>query len=176
MPDKRAAYLVFPNALRGFHDRKIIGIKYDLVRTPGPVGKLVKDAPEQKAAVARPRPHPEPFQPERPATPSVGHARRIAGAEPEFGQKRAMFKRSQPPRTDGRPDKTPTTLGLSQHEKEKKRFAVTIRFTGVRELTLEVVAGSKAEAAKNAGKSVQTPDFSGATVTRKILKVKNQDS
>ncbi len=45
-PEKSASYLVFPKPLSAFKDRRIVGIKYDLVRTPGPVGRVVQPGPE----------------------------------------------------------------------------------------------------------------------------------
>ena len=43
------------------------------------------------------------------------------------------------------------------------------------ELTLEVEAGSKQEAEATAIKLVQTPDFRGAPVIRKVLKVRKTE-
>jgi hypothetical protein len=40
--EKNASYLVFPTPLTEFQDRRIVGIKYDLIETPGPVGRLIK--------------------------------------------------------------------------------------------------------------------------------------
>ncbi len=37
----RATYLLFPKPLTAYKDKRIIGMKYDLMKTPAPVGKVV---------------------------------------------------------------------------------------------------------------------------------------
>lgn len=40
--EKNASYLVFPRPLSRFKERRIVGINYDLIKEPGPIGRLVK--------------------------------------------------------------------------------------------------------------------------------------
>jgi hypothetical protein len=40
--EKNVSYLVFPKSLKDFEDRRIVGIKYDLIETPNPIGRIVK--------------------------------------------------------------------------------------------------------------------------------------
>jgi hypothetical protein len=40
--EKNAFYLMFPRSLEEFRERRIIGIKDDLIETPGPVGPVIK--------------------------------------------------------------------------------------------------------------------------------------
>jgi hypothetical protein len=40
--EKNVSYLVFPKTLKDFQGQRIVGIKYDLIETPGPIGRVVK--------------------------------------------------------------------------------------------------------------------------------------
>jgi hypothetical protein len=51
--EKNVSYLVFPKSLEKFKDRRVIGIKYDLVRTGGPLGKVVKQRHTEKRGWGR---------------------------------------------------------------------------------------------------------------------------
>src|SRR4051812_689097 len=49
--EKNSSYLVFPKSLGAFTDRRIVGIKYELIQTPGPLGRIIKpEAAEEKRA------------------------------------------------------------------------------------------------------------------------------
>jgi hypothetical protein len=45
---KSSSYLVFPKSLDQFKDRRIVGIKYNLIQTPGPVGRVIKPKTAKK--------------------------------------------------------------------------------------------------------------------------------
>lgn len=47
--EKNVSYLVFPKSLEAFKDRRIVGIKYDLIHTPGPVGTVIRPQKLPKA-------------------------------------------------------------------------------------------------------------------------------
>lgn len=51
--EKNVSYLVFPRSLDAFKDRRVIGIKYDLVETPEPLGRVVK--PDRRLTASRTR-------------------------------------------------------------------------------------------------------------------------
>jgi hypothetical protein len=51
--EKNVSYLVFPKALDKFKDRRVIGIKYDLVQTAPPLGKVVKQRHTEKRGWGR---------------------------------------------------------------------------------------------------------------------------
>jgi hypothetical protein len=51
--EKNVSYLVFPNSLKEFEDRRIVGIKYDLIETSNPIGRIVK--PEAAPTPSRQR-------------------------------------------------------------------------------------------------------------------------
>jgi hypothetical protein len=40
--EKNVSYLVFPRSLKDFQDRRIVGIKYALIATPAPIGRVIK--------------------------------------------------------------------------------------------------------------------------------------
>jgi hypothetical protein len=46
--EKNVSYLIFPNSLKKFEDRRIVGIKYDLIETPAPIGRVIKPEPASK--------------------------------------------------------------------------------------------------------------------------------
>lgn len=48
--EKNVSYLIFPRSLDAFKDRRVIGIKYDLVETPEPLGRVVKPGPAPTAS------------------------------------------------------------------------------------------------------------------------------
>ncbi len=48
-------------------------------------------------------------------------------------------------------------------------------FTATQQVVLEVEAQSSAAARKTAQQSVQTPSFSGATITRRVVRVTESD-
>src|SRR5882757_6959436 len=65
--EKNASYLVFPKSLKEFQDRRIVGIKYDLIETPGPIGRVVKpEAPAKSKRSRELRPAGWPQATERP--------------------------------------------------------------------------------------------------------------
>ena len=45
--EKNAAFLIFPKSLKKFEDKKIVGIKYDLLASPKAEGKPVKSVPSK---------------------------------------------------------------------------------------------------------------------------------
>jgi hypothetical protein len=45
----RASYLIFPKPLTAFAERRIVGVKYELIKTPGPLGRVLPPAPEHRA-------------------------------------------------------------------------------------------------------------------------------
>jgi hypothetical protein len=49
----RASYLIFPKPLNAFADRRIVGVKYELIKTPGPLGRVLPPAPEHRAGQPR---------------------------------------------------------------------------------------------------------------------------
>jgi hypothetical protein len=57
--EKNVSYLVFPKSLKDFKDRRIVGVKYDLIQTPGPIGRVIKPG---AAAKGRPRRHVRPAE------------------------------------------------------------------------------------------------------------------
>jgi hypothetical protein len=68
--EKNASYLVFRNPLTQFQDRRIIGIKYDLIETPGPIGRLIKPGIAQNPARTSKTP-PAEWSPEPPANETL---------------------------------------------------------------------------------------------------------
>jgi len=60
--EKNVSYLVFPKPLNEFKDRRIVGIKYDLIETARPVGRIIKPI-AQKLPKARKTP-PVEWQPQ----------------------------------------------------------------------------------------------------------------
>ncbi len=41
-PGKHASYLIFPKPLSAFNGQRIVGIKYDLLQSPQPIGRRVE--------------------------------------------------------------------------------------------------------------------------------------
>ena len=79
--EKNSSFLVFPKSLQAFKDRRIVGIKYDLIQTPGPIGRVVapdireSEKPDRKVQPAEWEP--------TPATPT---------GESPVAQRRKQFK------------------------------------------------------------------------------------
>jgi hypothetical protein len=48
--EKNVSYLIFPSSLDGFEGHRIVGVKYDLVETPKPVGRVIKPEAMPRAA------------------------------------------------------------------------------------------------------------------------------
>jgi hypothetical protein len=46
--EKNISYLIFPRTLKAFENRRIVGIHYNLIETPGPVGAPIKSATIKK--------------------------------------------------------------------------------------------------------------------------------
>lgn len=40
--EKNVSYLVFPKSLKEFEDRRVVGINYDLIGTPEPIGRVIR--------------------------------------------------------------------------------------------------------------------------------------
>jgi hypothetical protein len=73
--EKNVSYLIFPRSLDGFEGRRIVGIKYDLIETPKPVGRVIKPAaPPRGAGKGKPRPAEWKAESQRPAK-EVSHAK-----------------------------------------------------------------------------------------------------
>ena len=145
--EKNASYFVFPRPLDAFQDPRIVGIKYELVKAAAPVGRVVKEQ-------ARPPRVPRPPRPEIP---------RSARFDREAQHREALSEPAVTP--------LPVRGAPAEPAPTARRFKVTYRFTAVTDLTQEVEAGSKKEAQAKADRLVRTPDFSGATITRKALRV-----
>ena len=127
--EKNVSYLVFPKPLNRFKGIRIIGLKYDLIKEPGPIGRVVGPAARVKKGAPR---------------------RHLMDAS--LGAER------------GRPTKTgPRTAA-------EKKFRVTVRFTSSGEVTDEFAAPSVAAARERALQTLQAPDFSRATVTKKVVR------
>jgi hypothetical protein len=47
--EKNSSYLIFPKSLDDFKSRRIVGIKYDLIQTPGPLGRVIRPETAEKA-------------------------------------------------------------------------------------------------------------------------------
>jgi hypothetical protein len=68
---KTVSYLVFPKPLKAFQDRRIVGIKYDLIETPGPIGRVIKpEQPPQRSRTRKVQPAEWQLEPERLETPA----------------------------------------------------------------------------------------------------------
>jgi len=52
--DKNISWLIFPKTLKAFENQRVIGINYDLVRTAGVVGTVVKAETKKTAIHKRP--------------------------------------------------------------------------------------------------------------------------
>lgn len=149
--ERHAAYLVFPKSLKAFHDYRIVGIKYDLVQLAGPLGKPVS----RRILKRQTRPHPKKAK--------VGLEPLTAGPSESLSR----FARAASQSPGRRPPPAPG--------KADKRFAVTLRFQAIAELTVEVEADSREDAREKAPKLVQVPDFSKAVITRKTVKIREAD-
>jgi len=51
--EKNVSYLVFPKSLKKFESRRIVGIKYDLIETPEPIGRVIKPDAASKSRQSR---------------------------------------------------------------------------------------------------------------------------
>jgi hypothetical protein len=54
--EKNVSYLVFPESLNEFKARRIVGIKYDLIETPQPTGRIIKPEPPKTGGLRKIRP------------------------------------------------------------------------------------------------------------------------
>ena len=70
--EKNVSYLVFPKSLKEFEDRRIVGMKYDLIETPEPIGRVIK--PEAAPKQGRLRKTPEWRSEPRPLTKKTSPA------------------------------------------------------------------------------------------------------
>jgi|KBSMisStandDraft_5_1062788.scaffolds.fasta_scaffold217747_2 hypothetical protein len=61
--EKNVSYLVFPKPLKEFEGRRIVGIQYDLIETPEPIGRIIKPEPAPKTHHQRKTRSPE-WEPE----------------------------------------------------------------------------------------------------------------
>ncbi len=142
--EPRASLLISAKSLRRFQNRRIIGIKYDLLKPAEPIGPIAK---------------PESFAPAR-------SARRLAGRTEEWDSARAGIRPVRQPHSR-RPK-------VARSSPERKRFVVVFRFTAQAETAQEVEAVSRPEAQSLAEQRVLMPDFSRGTVTRKIVRIREQ--
>ncbi len=55
-PGKGTQYLIFPKSLRAFKDRRMAGIKYDLLQRAEPIGRVISDEWNPKSFVRGRRP------------------------------------------------------------------------------------------------------------------------
>jgi hypothetical protein len=62
--EKNVSHLVFPKPLNEFQERRIVGIKYELIETPGPLGRIIK--PETKRKPGGRKAQPAEWKPEPP--------------------------------------------------------------------------------------------------------------
>lgn len=148
-PSKHGTYLKFLKSLAQFNSSRITGVKYDLVSTPGPVGKLVSsaDLPQERSDRTY-----DPLQ-EKVEGPSV------------------LLERKTPEvRTALRPEQVPDKAAVVATSRQVPRFSAIVRFTATVEV--EVEANSKRQAAEQAPKVAKIPDFRGSTVTRKVVSVR----
>jgi hypothetical protein len=132
--EKNVSYLVFPKPLNPFKDARIIGINYDLIKDPAPVGRLVEPTAD------RPK---------------------------SFGSRRIRANATKPTE---RSRNTAASMVASTRQKQRKRFKVTIRFTALADVVQETVAPTATAARERALKNSQAPDFSRATITRKVIR------
>jgi hypothetical protein len=51
---ENAAYLVFPKPLIAFHEKRVVGVNYDLIKIPGPVGPAVQAGAHDKSRARKP--------------------------------------------------------------------------------------------------------------------------
>ena len=61
--EKNVAYLIFPKSLKEFEGRRIVGIKYDLIETAEPTGRIIKPEPAANAGADR-KTRPAEWEPE----------------------------------------------------------------------------------------------------------------
>ncbi len=140
--EKNASYLVFPKPLTAFKNSRIVGIKYDLIEMPGPIGRVVKPEPEHHAPAASTR------------TPSIAPSLRPSD-------------RTAPVQ----PHRVPGPVPAKIDERKPRFYQVTMRFTGTVEVSQRVQAASKQAARTKAQERLEAPDLNRGTITRKILKV-----
>ncbi len=83
VPGKGAQFLIFPKTVRRFADRRIVGVRYDLIADAATVeASRVEKAPppaaRKKAIAPEPQPHapPIPFEPPEDADPIKAEIRR----------------------------------------------------------------------------------------------------
>jgi hypothetical protein len=127
--ERNASYLIFPKPLTKFQGRRIVGVNYDLIKIPGPMGRVVKP---------------------REREPSRSRITRGHGSAPR-----------------GRPD----TFEPETPARDKRHtFRVSIRFTAVADVLKDISARSAKIAREQALKQTAAPDFSRATVTKRIQK------
>lgn len=127
--EKNVSYLIFPKTLRAFENHRIVGIKYNLVKSEAPLGRKIESA---------------------------------RGEETAARSKRLMRAEAFPER--------PADFQASPAHKKLKQFKVVVRFTATADISQEIEAESKAEAREKADE-ISAPDLSGATVTRKLVRV-----
>ena len=128
LKEKNVSYLIFPKPLNAFAHRRIVGIRYNLLKAPRPLGPIVK-----------------------PSTPLPRPIRRSLKTVNRFAS-RALVRPAELPR-------------------KAKLFQVTIRFNATTDVSTRIEADSKKAAAANCLRAVKTPDFSRATITRKIIRI-----
>lgn len=51
--EKNASYLIFPRSLKPFLGQRIVGIKYDLIESPAPIGRIIKSQSKPKHGRSR---------------------------------------------------------------------------------------------------------------------------
>jgi hypothetical protein len=134
--EKNASYLIFPKPLNRFTGMRIVGINYELIKTPGPRGRIVTPKAHRKNG--------------------AGKARRTAPVDQERDE--AVSASGYRPRSHTR----------------FKTFRVRVRFTAAADVDKEVTAASVSRARELALKETRTPDFSRATITKKIVKAQPQ--
>lgn len=78
-PGRGAAYIVFPNPLIKFTDKRIVGIKYDLVKSTGPLGSVITPEPPQPRRTAK-TPPTEPESPKAHLPPRMAQRQREQAA------------------------------------------------------------------------------------------------
>jgi hypothetical protein len=54
--EKNVSYLIFPNSLKKFEGRRIVGIKYALIETPAPIGRVIKPEPASRPGHSKSQP------------------------------------------------------------------------------------------------------------------------